>query len=282
MPAVRSPQREPVGRAHRPITNPVERTITVLERLASAPQGLSVTEIALAMRVNKAIAFRVLAGLEGKGYVRQDPLSLRYRLTLQIAALAFTLIDSLGLEEICQPFLDQLAVETTELVQLAVVDGNDMIFVARAQGDQRVKVTPLLGRRVALHASAGGKVWLASLPEQEAIRLARAQGLTRLTARTLTTVDQLREEWARVRRRGYATVIQEYWDDVSSVGAPVRVGRNQQVVAAVSVAGPTVRFGEDRLSALAPRLIEIADAIGRVWPRSAGPGAAELAGHRHG
>ena len=254
----------------------------MLERLASAPQGLTVTEIALAMRVNKAIAFRVLAGLNGKGYVHQDPLSLRYRLTLQIAALAFTLIDGLGLEEICQPFLDQLAAETKELVQLAVVDGNDMIFVARAEGDQGVKVTPLIGRRVALHASAGGKVWLASLPEQEAIRLARAQGLTRLTARTLTTTDQLREEWARVRRQGYSTVIREYWDDVSSVGAPVRVGRNQQVVAAVSVAGPTMRFGDDRLSSLAPRVIEIADAIGRVWPRPAGPGAAELVGHRHG
>jgi IclR family transcriptional regulator, acetate operon repressor len=282
MTAVRSPQRGATGRAHRPITNPVVRTITVLERLASAPQGLSVTEIALTMRVNKAIAFRVLAGLQEKGYVQQDPLSLRYRLTLQIAALAFALIDSLGLEEICQPFLDQLAAETTELVQLAVVDGHDMIFVARAQGDQRVTVTPLLGRRVALHASAGGKVWLASLPERRATRLALAQGLTRFTTRTLTTIDQLRDEWDRVRRQGYATVIQEYWDDVSSVGAPVRVGRNLQVVAAVSVAGPTVRFGQDRLRALAPRLIEVADAIGRVWPRPAGSAAAELAGHRHG
>jgi IclR family transcriptional regulator, acetate operon repressor len=283
MTAVRSPQRgTTTGRAHRPITNPVARTVTVLERLASAPQGLSVTEIALAMRVNKAIAFRVLVGLQEKGYVQQDPLSLRYRLTLQLAALAFALIDSLGLEEICQPFLDQLAAETKELAQLAVVDGNDMIFVARAQGDQAVKVTPLLGRRVALHASAGGKVWLSSLPEQEATRLALAQGLTRFTARTLTTVDQLRQEWARVRRHGYATVIQEYWDDVSSVGAPVRVGRNLQVVAAVSVAGPTVRFGQDRLRALAPRLIEVADAIGRVWPRPAGSAVAELVGHRHG
>lgn len=279
---VRSLPRKPAGREYRSITNPVERTITVLERLASAPQGLSVTEIAEAMRVNKAIAFRVLAGLQAKGYVEQDPLSLRYRATLQLAALAFTLIDSLGLEEVCKPFLDQLAAETNELVQLAVVDGHDMIFVARAQGDQRVTVTPLLGRRVALHASAGGKVWLASLPEHQAIELAVAQGLTRLTPHTLTTVAQLRREWASIRRQGYATVIQEYWDDVNSVGAPVRVGRQQQVVAAVSVAGPAARFGEDRLRALAPRLIEVADAIGRVWPRPAVPVASELARRRHG
>jgi DNA-binding IclR family transcriptional regulator len=98
----------------------------------------------------------------------------------------------------------------------------------------------------------------------------------------LTTVAQLRREWAGVRRQGYAAVIQEYWDDVNSVGAPVRIGRQQQVVAAVSVAGPAARFGEERLRALAPRLIEIADAIGRVWPRPAGPVAPELARHRHG
>jgi len=252
----------------RTVTNPVVRTMFVLERLASAPQGLGVSELAAAMHVNKAIAFRVLASLQGMGFVEKDPLTLRYGLTLKLASLAFALIDSQGLEDICQPFLDQLADESGELVQLAVVDGTDMIFVAKAQGNQRVKVTPLLGRRAALHASAGGKVWLASLPEEKAIEIILSHGLTPLTPRTLTRVEDLRQEWERVRHHGYGTVVGEYWADVNSVGAPIRVGPHRQVVAAVSVAGPASRFSEDRLGAFAPRVIAAADAIGQVWPRT--------------
>jgi DNA-binding IclR family transcriptional regulator len=255
------------GRSDRAVTNPVARTMYVLQHLAAAPEGLGVSELAAGMRVNKAIAFRILASLQAMGFVEKAALTQRYRLTLKLASLAFALIDSLGLEDICQPFLDRLADETGELVQLAVVDGRDLIFVAKAQGNQRVKVTPLLGRRAALHASAGGKVWLSSLPEERAIEIAIAHGLSALTPKTLTTVEQLRQEWERVRGQGYATVIGEYWMDVNSVGAPVRVGRQRQVVAAVSVAGPASRFTEECLRTLAPSVIEVADATGAVWPR---------------
>lgn len=249
----------------------IQRTLGVLERLATARQGLSVTELAEALGLNKATVFRILASLQSAGYVEQDALSQRYRLTLKIASLAFALLDTMGFEDICQPYLDELARETGELVQLAVVQGHDMVFVAKAEGHQRVKVVPLLGRRVALHASAGGKVWLASLPEDTAIRIVLSHGLPRLTSRTLTTVGALLQEWERVRRQGYATVVQEYWDDVNSVGAPVRAGRSQQVVAAVSVAGPASRFTEERLHQLAPRIVAVAEAIGRVWPQWAEP-----------
>lgn len=258
----------------------VQRAIGVLERLAAARQGLSVTELADAQRLNKATIFRLLASLQSIGYVERDPLSQRYRMTLKIASLAFAFVDTMGFEDVCQPYLDELARETGELVQLAVVQGQDMVFIAKAEGSQRVKVVPLLGRRVSLHASAGGKVWLASLPEDEAIGIVLGHGLPRLTSRTLTSIAALVREWAQVRCQGYATVVQEYWDDVNSVGAPVRAGRSQQVVAAVSVAGPASRFGVERLHELAPCLVAAADAIGRVWPQWAEPaGQVAVAAH---
>ncbi|MBI3966089.1 MAG: IclR family transcriptional regulator [Chloroflexi bacterium] len=247
--------------------NAIHRTLAVLERMAASPSGLSITELADGLALNKATIFRILASLQSAGYVEQEQYSQRYRLTLKIAVLAFSLIDTMGFEEICQPYLDELARETGELCQLAVVQGNDMIFVAKAEGNQRVKVVPLMGRRVALHASGGGKVWLASLPDADALRIVMSQSLPQLTERTLTTAGALLQEWEQVRRQGYATVVQEYWDDVNSVGAPVRSGRGGQVVAAISVAGPANRFTVARLHELAPQLIAAADSVGRVWPQ---------------
>lgn len=251
--------------------NAIRRAMAVLEQLAAARQGCSVTELASAVSLNKATIFRILASLQSGGYVEQDPQSQCYRLTLKIASLAFAFIDTMGFEDICQPYLADLARETGELVQLAVVQGDEMIFVAKADGTQRVKLVPLLGRRVTLHASAAGKVWLASLPEEEAIRVVLKQGLPSLTGRTLTTIDANRAEWARARQRGYATTVREYWDDVNSVGAPIRVGATRRVVAAITIAGPSSRLSAETLHELAPRLIAVADAVGRVWPAWAGP-----------
>ncbi len=246
--------------------NAIRRAMNALEQLAAARYGLSVTELANAARLSKATVFRILASLQSAGYVEQEPQSQRYRLTLRIASLAFAFIDTMGFEDICQPYLTELARETGELVQLAVVQGDEMIFVAKAEGNQRVKVVPLLGRRVTLHASAAGKVWLASLPEEEAIRIVLTHGLPQLTEQTLTTIDANRAEWARVRQQGYATTIQEYWDDVNSVGAAVRTGANRRVVAGITIAGPSSRLMLEIMQALVPRLTSVADAIGRLWP----------------
>jgi DNA-binding IclR family transcriptional regulator len=245
--------------------NAIRRAMGVLEQLAAARHGLSVTELANTAHLSKATVFRILASLQNTSYVEQDPQSQHYRLTLKIASLAFAFIDTMGFEDICQPYLAELARETGELVQLAVVQSDDMIFVAKAEGNQRVKLVPMLGRRVTLHASAAGKVWLASLPEEEAIRIVLKQGLARLTSNTLTTIDANRAEWARARQQGYATTVQEYWEDVNSVGAPVRLA-NRRVVGAIAIAGPSSRFTVEIMQALAPRLMSVADAIGRLWP----------------
>jgi DNA-binding IclR family transcriptional regulator len=254
--------------------NAIRRAMGVLEHLSAARHGLSVTELASASGLSKATVFRILASLQSAGYVEQDPQSQLYRLTLRIASLAFAFIDTMGFEDICQPYLADLARETGELVQLAVVQGDDMIFVAKAEGTQRVKLVPMLGRRVTLNASAAGKVWLASLPEEEAIRIVLKQGLPRLTGQTLATIDANRAEWARVRQQGYAMTIQEYWDDVNSVGAPIRVGASRRVVAGITIAGPSSRFTPEIMHALVPRLVTAADTIARTWPAWAEPLAA--------
>ncbi len=249
------------------LINAIQRTVAVLERLAPLREGLSVTELAESMGINKATIFRILATLESTGYVEQEPLSQRYRLTLKIIPLAFTLMDSIGLEDIYNDKMAKLAREVGELVQFSVVQGEDAIFIAKAEGNKRIKLSSLLGIRAALNASTVGKLWLASLPEKDAIRIALAHGLNRYTDRTITTIDDLREEWNVVRQCGYATTEGEYWDEVNAVGAPVCVGRSRRVVGALSVAGPADRLPVERMQDLAPQLMQVAAEIAAVWPR---------------
>ena len=89
--------------------NAIRRAMGILEQLAATRRGLSVTELATAAQLNKATVFRILASLLREGYVEQDSQSERYRLTAKIASLAFAFIDTMGFEEMCHPYFEELA-----------------------------------------------------------------------------------------------------------------------------------------------------------------------------
>jgi IclR family acetate operon transcriptional repressor len=107
----------------------------------------------------------LLASLQNDGYVIRDEATDSFRLGLCFAAIALWHIDNLGISDLCQPVLRGLAIRTGELIQLAIVQNEQMIYVAKAEGQQRIRVLSLVGRTAVLHASSAGKVWLASLPE---------------------------------------------------------------------------------------------------------------------
>jgi IclR family acetate operon transcriptional repressor len=157
------------------------------------------------------------------------------------------------------PELDKLARATRETTGLGVLDGDQLLTVAQADGPNLVAMGDWTGRWVPLHSVAGGKVLLASLPEREILRLVR-RGLDRFTERTITQLEPLLEELARVRRRGYATAFGEYDGALNAIAAPVHDARGQ-VIAAVDVWGPSFRVTPRRVPELAQQVQEAAGAI---------------------
>lgn len=242
------------------------RTMAILELLGTQPRGLTASEVVARLGIEKSIVSRILATLEGDGYVVRDPVTDIFRLGFRFVALAFRYIDSVGFYDFCMPELQRLAEKTGELVQLAVVEQDGLTYIAKAEGTQRIRLFSQLGRQAVLHASTAGKVWLASLPEERALALALKTGLAPITPKTIQSIDVLRDELARVRAQGFALLEEELFEGGSAVGVPIRDQRRAVVVGAVVLAGPTFRLSRSRLVEMVPDLTEAARLLAQAWP----------------
>ena len=237
----------------------VDRAAALLLALGESHGEAGVTELARRLGLHKSTASRLLATLEKRGLVEQDEESGKYRLGLVVIRLAERAERTLDLRSIAMPELERLARATRETTGLGVLDGDKMLTVAQSDGPNLVVMGDWTGRGVPLHSVAAGKVLLASMPEREIMRLVR-RGLDRFTDRTITGLEPLLEELARVRRRGYATAFGEYEAGLNAIAAPVYDARGN-ITAALDVWGPSFRLTPPRVPELVQQVRESAAAV---------------------
>lgn len=244
----------------------VRRALRVLEAVASGdPRGIALGDLAARLGHGKGSLSKILTTLEREGFVRRNGLTGRFHLSWRLLALAFSHAQRLGVSGILVPVLQQLADETDELVQLAIADGDQLFFVAKAEGPApQIRMVPLVGTAAPLHATSAGKAWLAALPEPRARVLLGRGRLPRLTPKTIVSRVQLLAELRQVRARRYAIVDEELVVGGRAVGAAVT--SDGAVVGAVALSGPVFRLSIARLHDLAPRLRQAADTLGAAWP----------------
>jgi DNA-binding IclR family transcriptional regulator len=237
----------------------VDRAAALLLALGESPAPAGVTELARRLGLHKSTASRLLATLERRGLVEQDDETGKYRLGIVVIRLAERAERTLDLRAIAMPELERLARVTHETTGLGVLDADQMLAIAHVDGPNLVAVGDWTGRATPLHCVASGKVLLAALAEREVLRIVR-RGLHRYTDATITELEPLLEELARIRRRGYATAIGEYETGLNAVAAPVRDARGH-VVAAVDIWGPAFRLTPRRIPELAAHVREAAAAV---------------------
>jgi IclR family acetate operon transcriptional repressor len=246
----------------------VSRAMRVLEASAGHPEGVALSQLAATLGYGKASLSKILDTLAREGFVQRDSLTARFHLSWRLLALAFGHAERVGMPGICLPILQALADETDELVQLAVAEDRELLFVAKAEGPgQQMRMLPLVGLVAPAHATASGKAWLAHLPEAEADAVLARQGMRRLTPRTITSRAKLLAQLREARERGYAIVDEELVEGGRAAAAAILVGG--RVVGAVAVSGPTFRLSLARLHRSAPRLRRAAAELGAVWPSRA-------------
>jgi IclR family acetate operon transcriptional repressor len=244
----------------------VKRAFTLLRCFSQENPELGVTELSHRLDVHKSTVSRLLSTLQSESMVVRNPETGRYRLGVGLIELAsLAMLDS-DMRRIAPPMLRELAEETNETVNLAVLDGHEVINVELIQPlARRVSNYGWVGRRTPLHASSTGKALIADLPETAwAGKLAGP--LTKYTEQTITDPDELRAELRRVRKLGYALGLEELEIGLNAVAAPV-CNHAGLVVAAVSTAGPSYRLSRELIeNSVAKRVIEcanrIADALG--------------------
>lgn len=237
----------------------VDRAAALLLALGESAGEAGVTELARRLGLHKSTASRLLATLEKRGLVEQDEESGKYRLGMIVMRLAERAERTLDLRAIAGPELERLARSTHETTGIGVCSGDQFVTVAQVDGPNLVALGDWTGRGAPLHATAGGKVLLAALPEREVMRLVR-RGLPRLAERTITDLEPLLEELARIRRRGFATAFGEFDPGLHALAAPVHDARGA-VVAAVNVWGPAFRLTARRVPELAADLRQVAAAV---------------------
>ena len=250
----------------------VDRCLAMLEALAVAPDGLGLGTLAERLGLPKSAAHRLLQALAGRGYVHQDPVSQAYSMSLKMAVLGFRYLHARRLPDVGQGVLDRLAAETGEYCRIAVLEGEDLVWVARAQGaTQGLRYDPPMGLEVVLHATATGKAWLATLPENEALRIVCARGFATppgFGKRAVRNVDELRAHLDETRRRGYGVAIEEGEPGTVAIAAVFRSSgaADAPVAGTISVAGPLTRLDEARRTAIVPALMRAAAELSDVWP----------------
>ena len=238
----------------------VDRAVTILEILARDGEA-GVTEVARELGVHKSTASRLLAALDRRELVAQDAARGRFRLGIGIVRLAGAASARLDVVQESRPVCRALATEVGETVNLAILSGRDALYLDQVAGPAALSPHNWAGQRIPLHATSDGKVLLADLPEAKRTEYL-VPPLARFTDRTITALDEFPRVLAEVRRRGFATAVDELEAGLTAIAAPVRNAEGH-VAASISASGPSFRIPADRIGQVAESVRRAAAEVSR-------------------
>ncbi|MDF2705387.1 MAG: IclR family transcriptional regulator [Nonomuraea muscovyensis] len=235
----------------------VERALDVLEALAEHGGEAALSEIAARTGLPYGTIHRLLQTLLTRGYVRQES-DRRYALGAGLVRLGGVAEGMVGTW--ARPHLAKMVELSGETANLAVLEGDFIVYVAQVPSPRRLRMFAEVGRRVLPHSTAVGKVLLAGRAAEEAVTLLERTGMPRRTPNTITETRAMLAELALVRDRGYALDLGEEELGVHCLAVPVHDG--ERVVAAMSVSGPAERIDAVDRDELAEGMRKIAHAFG--------------------
>ncbi len=242
----------------------VEKTLQIIETMASAREPLRLAEIAQQVQMPASTTLRMINTLVQQGYAYQEPITLRYGLTLRFTQIGSQVSAQLSIRDIAHPILVKLSKVFKESACLAIEEDMEVIYVDVVDGpDGLLKITQRIGKRAPMHSTGVGKLMLTQYSPEKLARLMERKGLARLTPNTVSTMDDLHKEMDLIRQRGYALDDEECELGARCLAAPVR-NFEGKIVAAISLSGPISRMNLKRITEVAPSLMEAADEIAGV------------------
>jgi IclR family pca regulon transcriptional regulator len=237
----------------------LSRGLDVIRSFGPEHQQMTLSDVARRTGLTRAAARRFLLTLCELGYVRSD--GRAFSLTPRVLDLGYAYLSGLSLTEVAQPHLEDLVGLTHESSSVAVLDGQDIVYVVRVPTRRIMTVTISVGTRFPAWVTSMGRVLLAALsPEELEAHLATLQ-LVPLTKRTITSPLRLRKVIEQVGIQGFATTDQELEDGLRSAAAPIR-NRAGTVVAAINCSAQASRVTMDQLRRdLVPEVLKTAGRI---------------------
>lgn len=227
------------------------RAFSMLEAISNANgEKLGIQDLAKATNLSKATAYRIASTLVSLDYIEKDE-NNKYSLGLKLISLSAVVLNNLQLVEVAKSEIQDLAREIGLTTHLGTVDGNDLLYLAKANSNNSIRTTSYVGQRSYLHSTSLGKVLCSYLPLSRVTQILREKGMPQFTAKTITKIEDYFQELEKVKSQGFAVDDEENENFVRCVAAPV-FDHSGRAVSAVSVSGLIVHLPETRL----PKVIE--------------------------
>lgn len=247
------------------IINSIDRALDIIILLYHERREMGISEIAKELGLYKSTVHRTLITLENKGFIKQNPDNGKYWFGIKLYAIGMLVGDKISFKEIIKPYAKELYDEFREVVNVSILEKSSMdyprsIIIHKEQGlNQVLTVNPPVGSSSQCHCSAVGKCLLAYSPKKVYEKYI-GKSLTKFTRNTIDNWDDLLAELEQVKKQGYAVDNDELEIGLTCIGAPI-LDKNNEVIAAISLSGPTTRMREGDFEYKIKKVMEIANKI---------------------
>ena len=255
------PRKKTATEKDRNFVESVERGLNVFSFIVNSKKAVGITQISKALHLSIGSVQRVTYTLQKLGYLRKDEDIQKYSIGNNGLVLGLGIVKGLDLKRIAYPYLKELSAEINETVNLAVLDGIQIVYIDRVKTGQIININLNIGSKLPVYCTSMGKSLLAFLPNDELLELLNKITLRPITPHTITTKARLLKELEKVKERGFSVNDKELDIGLRSVAAPVR-NEYGTVVAAVNIAVPASRVTFEELrTEFASKVIHLSKVI---------------------
>jgi len=244
------------------LINAIIKASQVLEFLASNGES-NLSTMSRELKFPKSTTLRLLSTLISVGYIEQNPENYNYNISRKFVEVGLKVMEKYDFVHISRPYMLELAEKTGETVNLGVIDGLEIVCLDQVSSKHSLRNDQPIGSRILAHCTSIGKSMLANLDEEEIDRLFLGKTFELVTPNTLINLKELKKELKLIRSRGYAIDNEEAVQGVRCVGSAI-VNHLGKPIAALSIAGPSVRITKKDANKLGPIVKETTKIISKT------------------
>ena len=239
----------------------IEKAFRILEILCEEGE-MSLSRLSKKTDLKKSNVHRLLATLIYLGYAKKDSATSLYSPTLKVFEIGNAILNRIELQPIVRPFLQELGRKFHETINLAVLDRWEVICIDKVESSESLRTDIKVGTRVPAYSTASGKILLANLTEPQMNDFLKHRKLVPLTKNTIRSLEQLRKVLTQIHVQGYGIDDEEFSEGIRCIAAPIKNSRGK-VIAAISIAGPSIRMTHEKLAQLKEPILNTAKEVSK-------------------
>jgi DNA-binding IclR family transcriptional regulator len=244
------------------VVQSVDRSLGLLELLASYPNGISIADLSKASQLHKSTVHRLLNTLVYKGFVKQNQADNTYKLSLKLFELGASVINDHSLREVASPHLKALRDATGEVVHLVIPEPPYIIYIDKFDSKETIRMHSSIGKRSPMYCTSVGRAILSTYSDEKIRAIWNQSHIQKLTDHTITEFEPFLHMINQVRQNGYAEDNEENELQVRCFGAPIK-DYTGETVAAISISTPIIRLDDTRIDQFKQLIIEYSRKISK-------------------